>query len=280
MKNFINRLWQNILPQHWLSRWGGRVADCKNPAIKNWLCKKAIKAFSINLSEANSQNLEDYQSFNDFFDRYLLPTARPIDKEESVIISPADGVVSEYGRIENDNAEPTLIQTKGKHYSLAKLINDEVLAKEYVNGHYATVYLSPRDYHRVHNPIAGTLSKSEYIAGKLFAVNEGSVNAIDGLFCQNERLICHLDTSIGRVLVIFVGALLVNGIRTKWLQDKPSNGVHSLDKLWSFGKGAELGLFRFGSTVILVFPPDGIQKFSITKEQKIQMGQPLAIIKK
>lgn len=275
---FFNRIWQNMLPQHWLSHVGGRLADSQNRALKNWLCQRAIKTFDINLSEANSTNLDDYKNFNDFFDRYLISHARPIDSDKTSIVSPSDGILSQCGQLLDNpvHGSPTLIQAKGKSYLLSALIHDDDLAKDYINGHFATIYLSPQDYHRVHSPIDGTLIKSEYIPGSLYAVNDKSVNAIDQLFTRNERLVCHLDTYIGCVIVVFVGALFVSGIRTQWIHGKPPSGIHTLEQSWFFSKGSELGLFRFGSTVILIFPPNQVQHFTTHQGETIKMGQSIA----
>lgn len=280
MKNLLNYCWQSVLPQHQLSRLGGKIADCTNPTIKNYLCRLAIKHLAIDLSEANSPRLEDYPSFNDFFDRYLLAHARPIDGDKQTIVSPADGLVSQCGKIKQDptTQKITLIQAKNKDYSLDELIHDKSLSQRYEDGYYATIYLSPRDYHRVHSPLSGTLVKSEYLPGSLFAVNHSSANAIEHLFTRNERLICHLDTLIGQVIVVFVGALFVNGIRTQWLEGKPPRGIHPLDKTWFFSKGSELGLFRFGSTVILIFPPNSVTALDQYQGKTVKMGQALGQI--
>lgn len=265
---------QKILPQACLSRLAGKLANCENPTIKNKLIHLAMKRFDIELADALIDDPTDYTSFNDFFTRKLKPEARLIDPNDNSIISPADGKITQAGLI----TEGKLIQAKGKYFSLKALTADT--AKENYTD-FSVIYLSPSDYHRVHMPIDGRLTRMSYVPGKLFSVNELTAENIDGLFAKNERLICYFDTAIGEIAVIFVGAMLVAGIETVWHKlvapnyySKVTHFDYSEQNL-HFNKGDEIGLFNFGSTIITLFPDNKIAwQANIT--DKINMGQPIA----
>ena len=279
MKDKVFIFMQYLLPQSLISRFVGRFADSENKLLKNFLINIAIKKFKINMSEAKSSNIEDYKSFNDFFIRELKNGVRPLNIDSKIISSPADGVLSEFGEIKNN----TLIQAKGKSFSLKSLIVDSSLTNF---SNFATVYLSPRDYHRVHMPIDGRLTKMVYVPGKLFSVNKTTADNIDNLFAKNERLVCFFDTKIGEVAVIFVGALLVAGIETVW-HGKVAPNYYSKVQAWNydsndyklnFKKGDTLGWFNFGSTVIVLLPENDISfKFKDTSSA-IQVNQDLAVV--
>ena len=267
---------QKILPQACLSRLAGKLANCENITIKNKLIDLAIKRFNIDLGDALIENPTSYISFNDFFTRKLKPEARPIDKSHQSIISPADGKITQAGKITEDK----LIQAKGKYFSLKALTADT--AKENYTD-FSVIYLSPSDYHRVHMPIDGRLTRMTYIPGKLFSVNELTAENIDGLFAKNERLVCYFDTEIGEIAVIFVGAMLVAGIETVWHKlvapnyySKITHFDYQHQNLY-FNKGDEIGLFNFGSTIITLFPDNKV----IWQEHiigKINMGQAIAFL--
>lgn len=265
---------QKILPQACLSRLAGKLANCENPTIKNKLIHLAMKRFNIELNDALIDDPTRYASFNDFFTRKLKPEARPIDPSDNSIISPADGKITQAGTI----TEGKLIQAKGKYFSLKALTADT--AKENYTD-FSVIYLSPSDYHRVHMPIDGRLTRMSYVPGKLFSVNELTAENIDGLFAKNERLICYFDTAIGEIAVIFVGAMLVAGIETVWYKLVAPNYYSKVthfdysDQNLHFNKGDEIGLFNFGSTIITLFPENKITwQANITG--KINMGQPIA----
>ncbi|WP_440993737.1 archaetidylserine decarboxylase [Cysteiniphilum litorale] len=265
---------QKILPQACLSRLAGKLANCKNPTIKNRLIHLAMKRFNIELTDALIDDPTEYTSFNDFFTRKLKPEARPIDPNDNSIISPADGKVTQAGLI----TEGKLIQAKGKYFSLKALTADT--AKENYSD-FSVIYLSPSDYHRVHMPIDGKLTRMTYVPGKLFSVNELTAENIDGLFAKNERLICYFDTAIGEIAVIFVGAMLVAGIETVWHKlvapnyySKVTHFDYSEQSL-HFNKGDEIGLFNFGSTIITLFPGNKIA-WQANIIGKINMGQTIA----
>lgn len=269
---------QRLLPQHALSRLIARVAESKMPWLKNRLIERAIAAFDINIDEAASSDLDDYENFNSFFTRALKEGARPIDQDSDALISPADGAVSQAGPI----TQQRIIQAKGSDYSASRLLGDSEEAKRYTDGAFTTIYLSPKDYHRVHMPIAGTLMSTRYIPGDLFSVNDKTAQALPGLFARNERLVCQFDSELGQFALVFVGAMLVAGIETVWGGfETPGRGaVRNADfsgRGLRFDKGEEIGRFKFGSTVILMFQKDKIDwQDSFIPQAAVQMGEKIA----
>lgn len=266
---------QYVLPQHWLSRIIAKLADCRIPLVKDCLIKAFIYCYKVDLNTAATNKLSAYPSFNHFFVRSLNATARPIAKEQAAVVSPADGVVSQVGKIH----EGKLYQAKGRLFSLAELLGeDNGSAKRYEGGEFITIYLAPHDYHRVHMPLAGKLLRTTYVPGKLFSVNARSVANVPNLFCRNERLISFFATEVGEIALIMVGAMLVAGIETVWGQGKNlgrSRKISAdsyLDKNIQFSKAQEMGHFKFGSTVILLFPPDKVQLSEFVEQQPIKMG--------
>ena len=272
---------QRLLPKHALSRLIARAAESKIPWLKNWLIERAIAAFNINIHEAASSDLDDYENFNSFFTRALKDGARPIDRHGDALISPADGAVSQAGPI----TQQRIIQAKGSDYSASRLLGDSEEAKLYKNGAFTTIYLSPKDYHRVHMPIAGTLVSTRYIPGDLFSVNDKTAQALPGLFARNERLVCQFDSELGQFALVFVGAMLVAGIETVWGGfETPGRGaVRNADfsgRDLYYDKGEEIGRFKFGSTVILLFQKDKIDwQESFVPQAAVQMGEKIASCK-
>ena len=196
---------QRLLPKHGLSRLIARAAESERPWLKDFLINRAIDAFDIDMQEAITDDLDYYPNFNSFFTRELKAGVRPIARAKRSLVSPADGAISQAGAI-NENR---LLQAKGIHYSVSRLLGNSETAKAYENGSFATIYLSPKDYHRVHMPAAGKLLSSRYIPGELFSVNDSTAQALPGLFARNERLVCEFESSeLGRFSVIFVGAML------------------------------------------------------------------------
>ncbi len=279
MKDDLFIYLQYMLPHSITSRLVGKLADSKNKKVKNYLINLAIKKFKINVSEAAIENLDEYKSFNEFFIRKLKDGVRPLDKNNKSITSPADGILSEFG----DITDKTLIQAKGKTFSLKSLIAD---SSDTDFTKFATVYLSPRDYHRVHMPIDGKLTKMVYIPGKLFSVNQTTTRKIDSIFAKNERLVCYFDSKVGEVAVIFVGALLVAGIETVWhgkvapnyYKDVQTWDYSSSDYNINFDKGDTLGWFNFGSTIVMLMPGEKIELEFDQKNSPIQVNQCLALI--
>ena len=273
---------QRILPKHFLSRVIAKLAESNNRVLKNFLIKQAIKTFNINMDEAISDELDSYQCFNDFFTRALKADARPLDMGEKVVTSPADGVISQAGKIRKNK----VLQAKNVDYSLARLVGNSDQAKKYENGTFATIYLSPKDYHRVHIPAQGQLLTTRYIPGELFSVNQQTAEMVPNLFARNERLVCEFKSQqLGHFSVIFVGAMLVAGIETVWGgMEQPGPGAvrendYSEQNI-HFSKGDEIGRFKFGSTVILLFPQNSITLNKNIKATKpINMAQKFALIK-
>lgn len=262
---------QHWLPQHALSRLAGWIANCRWHWLKTKLIKDFIQRYQVDLGIAILENVEDYPNFNSFFTRKLKPHLRPI-AEENQLASPVDGYVSQAGKIQQN----TLFQAKRHDYTLVELLGGATeLAKHFVNGTFATLYLAPKDYHRVHMPLQGTLTETIYIPGKLFSVNPQTVESVPQLFSRNERLVCLFETPHGPMAVILVGAMLVSGIETVWPLALPTKTLSKkhYEKNITLEKGAELGHFKMGSTVILLFPPNTVQWNSDFKaDATVQMG--------
>ncbi len=254
-------LFQHIVPQHLLSRLTGWLAEVRHPiGLKNFVIEKFVGHFEVNMSEAAEPDPTAYANFNEFFTRPLVAGARPI--ADAAIVCPADGAISQLGAIE----EGRIFQAKGHSFSTRELLGgDRDRAALYRDGQFATIYLSPKDYHRVHMPIAGTLSSTCYVPGKLFSVNGVTADNVERLFARNERLVCHFDTEIGPMALILVGAMVVAGIETVWSGQvaPPPRGPVGQDFLQlpdavSLAKGEEMGRFKLGSTAILLFPKDAM----------------------
>ena len=274
---------QRILPKQALSRLVAKAAESNLPWLKNALIGLAIKAFNINMDEALTSNLDDYKNFNAFFTRELKPGVRPLDIEIDSIASPADGAISQAGKINKNK----ILQAKGIDYTAERLLGNDEDAKRYHEGSFATIYLSPRDYHRVHIPIEGKLKRTRYIPGSLFSVNDMTAQALPELFARNERLVCEFESNdAGTFAVIFVGAILVAGIETVWSGfETPGPGaVRDTDfsgQSLNFMKGDEIGRFKFGSTVILLFQNQAANwEDSINANAAVQMGQKIGSVNK
>lgn len=280
MKTTFFIFFQHCAPQHLLSRFVGFFADCKISFIKNILIKWFAKKYWVDLSEAQRQSHKDYASFNDFFTRELKPGVRVVDASPETIASPADGAFSQLGKIENDQ----IFQAKGHHYSLEDLIARKDLVEAYANGSFATIYLSPKDYHRVHMPFDGTLIATSYVPGDLFSVNTVTAENVPNLFARNERLVCHFETELGPMCVILVGAMIVAGIETVWSgQVAPAPTRHivhqSYDKTIHIKKGEELGRFKLGSTAIVLFPAETmVWQSHLNAGSPIRMGRAIGKI--
>lgn len=242
---------QNLAPQQTLSELAGFFAKSQNPYVKKAFVHAFAKAYDIDLSEYERGNLDDYESFNDFFTRELKDGMRPLDDTADGIASPADGQISQIGIITNGQ----LLQAKGRDYDVGQLLADFELGKAFMDGSFATIYLAPTNYHRVHMPFDGTLIATRYVPGTLFSVNDITAKNVPDLFARNERLVCEFDTTFGRACVVLVGAMIVAGIesvatgaikRTPYIQHR----THDI----ALKKGDELGRFYLGSTAIIVLP--------------------------
>ncbi len=250
-------LLQYLLPRHWFTAVIWRIARIRHTGTKNFLITKFASAFDVDLEVVKLNVPDDFATFNDFFIRELADDARPIDDDHDAIVSPVDGTVSFAGTIHGDS----IFQAKGIDYSLGDLLaTDIVEAEHYVGGNFATVYLAPYNYHRVHAPIAGELVAARYVPGDLFSVNKATVSHLDGLFRRNERLVMHFRTANGPAVLVFVGALNVGSISTPWTGEIRPRKTGVVDVLDLSGhptqvqKGDLLGWFNMGSTVILLLP--------------------------
>lgn len=268
-KAFIR--FQHLAPQHGLSRLVGALAASKNSFIKQTFIKLFHDRYQIDMSLAEIQELNQFASFNEFFTRALKADARPIDASPTSIVSPADGAISQLGKIEGDE----IFQAKGQNFSLGQLVGNTLLAQSFVGGEFATVYLSPKDYHRVHMPFAGRLTDTIYVPGELFSVNTVTAENVAALFARNERLVCLFDTSVGRMAVVLVGAMIVAGIECVATgKIKPSGKLEHRTHDMMLDKGAELGRFYLGSTAIVLFENSKINWLtSFEAGSSVMMGQ-------
>lgn len=247
---------QRVVPQHHLSRVVGKAAASENPVIKNAIITAFKAQYGIDMSIAEQNNALKFKSFNDFFTRALKDGVRQIDADPCSVVSPADGAISQLGKIENGD----VFQAKGQKFTVENLIADPQLAEPFKNGQFATVYLSPKDYHRVHMPFAGTLTETLYVPGELFSVNQTTAENIPGLFARNERMVCLFDTELGRMAVVLVGAMIVAGIETVATgKVKPSGRIELNQHDLFLEKGAELGRFYLGSTAVVLFEENKMQ---------------------
>lgn len=264
---------QRVVPQHQLSRVVGKLAASEHPLIKNTVISAFKAQYGIDMSIAEQKNALKYKSFNEFFTRALQEGVREIDMDASSIVSPADGAISQLGHIEAGE----VFQAKGQSFSVEKLIADPQLAEPFKEGEFATVYLSPRDYHRVHMPFAGTLTETLYVPGELFSVNQTTAENIPGLFARNERMVCLFDTELGRMAVVLVGAMIVAGIETVATgKVKPTGRLELNQHNLFLEKGAELGRFYLGSTAIVLFEQNKMQWDAQFKANStVVMGQAL-----
>jgi len=278
--DFLRGLIQRVLPHTLLTAlmyWSTRLPF---RPWKNWQIRWFIKRYGVDISEASDADPESYPHFNAFFTRSLRPGSRPVEGGAETIACPADGTISAIGDIHAQ----MLLQAKGQHYSLHSLLGgDDGRAKAFEGGSFATLYLSPRDYHRVHMPTDGRLREMTYIPGRLFSVNFATARVIPGLFTKNERLVCLFDTDLGPMAVILVGAMLVSGMETIWSGAvAPPHGQalrtwrYAGDDAVQLSRGAEMGRFNTGSTVILLLPRDRLRwSHGLPCGAGVRMGQKL-----
>ena len=279
MKRRLFILSQYLLPHHLLSRLIGHAAECRAGWFKNRLISWFIKQYRVDLSEAQVEDPSAFEHFNAFFTRALKDTARPLDQTPGAILSPADGAVSQLGSIEHGR----VFQAKGHGFSVVELLGgDSERASPFMGGDFATIYLSPKDYHRVHMPLAGTLREMVYIPGRIFSVNQTTAENVPELFARNERVACIFDTERGPMAVVLVGAMIVASIETVWagLVTPPKRELKTFryDEAARapihVEKGAELGRFKLGSTAVVLFGPDQVKwAEEMTAGTAVQMGQ-------
>jgi phosphatidylserine decarboxylase len=271
-------LWQHLLPHHLLSRLVGSLAKCEAPWLKDRFISWFIKRYQVDMSLAQEPDPKHYANFNAFFTRALQPGLRPIAAGENTIISPADGCISQLGAI----TAGRIFQAKNHNFSVEELLASTSLAQPFQHGSFATVYLSPKDYHRVHMPFTGRLKQMVYVPGRLFSVNKQSADAIPGLFSRNERVVCLFDTAHGPMAVVLVGAMIVASIATRWagvIAPSRSARFESYEHLpepITLQKGEELGHFQLGSTAIVLFPFNVTWQVGLAADSPLVMGQALA----
>jgi phosphatidylserine decarboxylase len=259
----------------------GQIAESRNQLLKNNFINWFIKKYHVDLTEAEIENANQYINFNDFFTRKLKPGVRTFSQDKKAIISPVDGAIYQFGKIDNDQ----IIQAKGRKYSANELLaGDNALTKKFIDGDFITLYLAPKDYHRIHLPLDASLEQMIYVPGKLFSVNPHSARTIPNLFARNERVICIFKTEIGSVAVILVGAMIVASMYLSWhgvVNAKRKNIIQNFNypELINLNRADELGYFKLGSTVILLFQKNKIKwDDMINQNQPIKMGQTIAEI--
>ncbi|MES9939153.1 MAG: archaetidylserine decarboxylase [Candidatus Thiodiazotropha sp. 6PLUC1] len=270
---------QYLLPHHLLSRLMHSLTRIETKSVKDLLIRRAIDWYKVDMQEAIESDPTRYRSFNDFFTRALQPDARPVTQLANEIASPADGTLSQAGDIEAGY----LFQAKGHDYSLFELLGGDLeMTRLFDEGHFATIYLSPRDYHRLHMPLGGKLKKMVHVPGRLFSVNETTCRKVPRLFARNERVICLFETAAGPMAMILVGAIFVSSIETVWAGTVTPSQLRVSS--WNYeplqqpttvelDKGEEMGRFNMGSTVILLFGKDAVEWFEdFTPGTPVQMG--------
>lgn len=272
-------LLQYCVPHHFLSRCVGAFMACRKPWLKNRIINWFVKRYQVDLSEAEFEKASDYATFNDFFTRQLKPGARPLVVDGKKVLCPADGCISQIGGLRSGD----LLQAKGQYYSAQDLLADKDDAQIFQAGEFATIYLSPKDYHRVHMPVSGRLLKMTYVPGRLFSVNPLTAEQVPGLFARNERMVALFETELGRVAVVMVGAMIVAGIETAWAGRVTPASNHVVQH-FSYEseqivleQGDEVGRFFLGSTVILLFENGAVEwGEQLGAGDKVNFAQPIA----
>jgi len=276
---------QHLLPQHGISRLVLRATRSRNPTFKNALIRMFVRGFKPEMADAVETEPTAYASFNEFFTRALRPGTRPVDRDPRAIVSPVDGTVSEAGTLSADR----LLQAKGHEYSLrALLAGSAAWERSFVGGTFATIYLAPYNYHRIHMPVAGELRESFYVKGRLFSVNRTTAQLVPGLFSRNERVVCGFDSAGMPWGLVLVGALNVGSMGTVWHGDITPRGYRKVTPLpvtdvlapIALDKAAEMGRFNMGSTVILLFPPRAVEwQASLAAGRVLRMGERIGTLR-
>ncbi len=269
---------QYLLPKRALTAFAGLVASSRGARWSTGLIRWFVGKYGVDMSEAANPDIASYASFNDFFTRALKPGARPLASAD--LICPVDGTISQFGAIEQDR----IFQAKGHHYSTTALIGgDAALAAQFEDGHFATLYLSPKDYHRIHMPCDGRLTRMIHVPGSLFSVNPATARGVPGLFARNERVVCVFESRRGPLVLVLVGATVVGSMATVWhgVVSPPRGGAvrewHYRDQDVRLAQGNEMGRFLLGSTVVLLFPKGPI-RFNTEWQPggAIRLGQKMA----
>lgn len=282
-KESLSVLPQYILPHHPLSRLMRQLTHSKNKTWKNLLIKQMISYYAVNMDEAIDADINAYPSFNHFFTRQLKAGARRIAKHKADIACPADGVISQAG----DISEGNIIQAKGKSYTVTDLLGgNKECAEPFKNGKFTTIYLAPKDYHRLHIPLDGTLKEMIHIPGRLFSVNAPTVNSVPHLFARNERVVTIFASEIGPMALILVGAIFVASIETVWHGEVTPPTVKEIRR-WEYTRnkapklkrGEEMGRFNMGSTVIVLYGKDVMHwEKGLVVGKKVQLGEKIGQI--
>ena len=269
---------QYLMPKLAMTRLAGLVASAEWGAVTTWVIKRFVKRYNVNMNEAAHADPGHYKSFNEFFTRPLKDGVRPLSRSEWVC--PVDGAISQCGAIERDQ----IFQAKGHHYSTRALVGgDATLAAQFQNGQFATLYLSPRDYHRIHMPMAGKLLRMIHVPGDLFSVNPTTARGVPGLFARNERVVCEFETEKGPMVLVLVGATIVGSMATVWhgQVNPPRPGAV---REWRYEsqdvrlqKGEEMGRFLLGSTVVMLFPENSLRfPDDWLSTRPLQMGEAMS----
>lgn len=279
LKKLFAVLPQYILPQHLLSELLSKLTHCENRLWKNLFIKTIIRVYHVNMQEAKQPDPSAYPSFNQFFTRELKPGIRPLATAADAVASPADGVISQAGEID----EGRIFQAKGHSFTVLELLGgDAERAKPFIDGEFATIYLSPKDYHRLHMPLSGQLQEMVHIPGKLFSVNTVTAENVPNLFARNERVACLFDTEAGPMALILVGAIFVSSIETVWHGVvTPPTCTETRQWGYQYGeitleKGAEMGRFNMGSTIIVLFGKNQVRwNAGLSAGKAVRLGEML-----
>jgi len=270
----------HVLPHRALSALARRLAWSRKPWLKQRLIDAVVRRFGVDLTEAAQPDPTAYPTFNAFFTRALRPGVRPFDPDPRALLMPADGRISQCGPI----VDGRIFQAKGREFTAAELLGSEADAEPFRDGAFATVYLSPRDYHRVHMPWTGTLRETVHVPGRLFSVGPDAVASVPRVFARNERLVCHFDTDFGPMVQVMVGALLVSGVETTWSGvEIPAYADAITRKDWrgrgiTLARGDEMARFNYGSTVIVLLPRGAATLApELAAETPVRLGQRLAL---
>jgi len=277
--DYLKTIPQYLVPQHGLSRLFGKLAAIQQATIKNWGISQFIRHYGVNMAEARQTNPQAYSDFNSFFIRQLKPELRPITTETNTLACPIDGTISQIGTIQQGR----ILQAKGVNFSVDELLGGNQQGR-FQQGYFATLYLSPKDYHRIHMPLTGTLQSMTYIPGKLFSVQPSTVRTVKCLFSRNERVVTLFDTELGPLAVILVGAMIVASIHTRWHGTVAPQRSHAIQQ-WNYAseqqitlqRGEEMGYFTLGSTVILLLDSNKTAQWdpSIKIDSTVKYGQAL-----
>jgi phosphatidylserine decarboxylase len=270
---------QYALPQHTLSRLMRILTHSRNRRWKNFLARTFVRVYGVDMAEALEASLEAYPSFNDFFTRSLKADVRPLCADSTTVASPADGVISQIGDLDQDK----LVQAKGRTFTASELLGgDPARAAPFIGGHFATIYLSPRDYHRLHMPVTGTLQAMLHVPGRLFSVNAATTASVPNLFARNERVVTLFKTEAGPMALVLVGAIFVSSIETVW-HGVVTPPTAKAVRVWDYAtnpitlaRGDELGRFNMGSTIIILFPHGKVRWGEhLSAGSRVRVGQAL-----